>query len=120
VCCLPIEQGEEKRSDEMGKIVRIEGWRVISRETGCDVPPEKSKGARICGNFFGHPQISPGGPATTSCIVSAGQEEGVIVCESRPYQLGKVDPQYEAKFPRARERLLRSLPSESPQQLVPA
>ena len=59
----------------------------------------------LCGDVTGHPKLRNGYIETSSIVRAEGDE--VITKSGTRYTLGKPAPDYETKFPNARERLLR-------------
>jgi hypothetical protein len=84
---------------------KLEQWSVIDTRGPYD-PPEWAQPS-LTGTVTGHHRKSDGKSIVTSPI--AGVENGVVRTKSGTlYELGEVDPEYEAKFPGARERLFKS------------
>lgn len=86
-------------------MMRIEHWRVL-----CG-PYYKAptRGFRLVGDVFGHPERIEGQRIHTTPIVATNAETETVETESGSvYKLGKVAPYYERAFPGARERVLRS------------
>lgn len=100
------------------KVVRIENWSVVSREDDEYIPPEAEIPC-LSGNVFGHPHFNDGERVSTSDIIGCDEKEEVIICGSRRYKLGAVDPDYEREFPDAKRKLLKSLPGEQNQESEP-
>lgn len=103
----------------MATTVRIKNWRVVRRLATGDFAPEETEG-EVClyGELSGHPEIEDGALSTTSPIVGANKEKGVIICLSRPYSLGQPHPDYEAEFRKARQRLLKDWSRKTSKPLV--
>lgn len=86
-------------------IMRIENWSITwtLNQTNPYSAPELSHKA-VCGLVYGHPSFPDGHSIQTSRIVSI-DDYGVLTTGSGSvYQLGKVDPNYEAKYPNALAR----------------
>lgn len=88
-------------------MVRIENWSVAFGRGDKYLPPELEP---VClhGKVFGHPRFTDGEEITTSPIVGYDKEAGIVVCKSRQYRLGAINPDYEAKFPNAREKFIKT------------
>ena len=80
-------------------MLRLEQWSVVRKPYAT---PES--GGHLHGRAYGHPRFDDGEWVTTSPITAV--EGGIATTLSgSQYELGEVDPQYEAAFPNARERL---------------
>ncbi len=85
--------------------MRLENWSVFSDANPYQAPELGRK--YLQGYVLGHPSFNDGEHVHTTAIVAA--EDGVIVTASGSrYELGEVDPGYEAQYPGARERLLKA------------
>ena len=100
------------------KVVRIENWSVVPLDGDGYIPPEAGTPC-LSGNVFGHPHFNDGKRVSTSAIIGRDEKEEVIICGSRRYKLGAVDPDYEREFPDAKRKLLKSLPGEQNQESGP-
>lgn len=72
----------------------------------------RGNGACICGTSEGHPDpiFFDGETIRTSVIVGGDPENKTVLTNSGSiYQLGTVDPDYEAEFPDALNRFLKNL-----------
>ena len=88
--------------------VRIDGWMVSTPEQPYTAPELRVR--VLSGVVTGHPRHEDGKLVTTSSIKSLNPLEGIIVTFSgTQYILGEPDPHYEAAFPGAKDRLLKSL-----------
>lgn len=81
--------------------MRIENWSLLNvypyTAPECQQPS-------LNGDVFGHPDISDGMNITTSSVKKV--ENGIAETYSGSfYELGVVNPEYEAQFPNALERL---------------
>jgi hypothetical protein len=86
---------------------RIENWACV-----CDSDPYKApeqQAMQITGNVYFHPRVTPGNPITTSAVVGR-TVDGHIKTRNSIYALGRPAADYEAQFPGALERLLKTLP----------
>lgn len=90
-------------------VVRIENWLKYTHVDDCWTPPEL--GSQVLhGQVFGHPSFEDGERVHTSNLEGWDEEHQAVVTHSgRRYILGQVDPEYETKFPNAKERLIESL-----------
>ncbi len=71
------------------------------------LPPEH-RGQAFDGKVYGHPRFNDGDRITTSNIIEV--KNGRFITQSgSEYELGEVDPAYEAAFPGAKQRALDSL-----------
>ena len=84
-------------------IVQIENWSVIRSDPY--IAPEAGI-LRLHGNVFGHPKFPDGHEIQTSPIVGYDLITDEIICKSRRYKLGQVDPKYEEMFPDAKKKLI--------------
>lgn len=87
--------------------MKLRRWCAVSRTSPSLLPPEQE---RLClhGLVSGHPRCADGREVTTSLIVSRNGNK-VVTKSGSEYELGEVDPLYEAMFPNALDRLLRRL-----------
>lgn len=85
--------------------MKLENWSlVIVGDVDPYTPPELVK-LRAYGKVYGHPNFKDGDYITTSSIVRV--DNGHLVTHfGSEYELGEVDPNYEKRFPNARERVL--------------
>ena len=90
--------------------MRIENWAVITPVVDPYAAPETISPS-LRGQVYGHPRFDDGQWVTTSSIVGKNGKNEVITVSSSAYELGQADPQYEERFPGARDRLLNSLPN---------
>lgn len=84
--------------------MRLENWCVI--QTGDDYTAPEHRRQCLHGNVHGHHKFPAGKEVTTSAIVGKSGE-AVVTKSGQQYELGTVDAKYEAKFPNAKQRLLR-------------
>jgi len=85
---------------------KLEKWSVGAHPRDAWQPPENQPPC-LHGWLTGHPGHADGNEVTTSPIV--GVEGELVITESGTrYELGEVDPVYEALFPGARARLFES------------
>lgn len=78
-------------------MLRLENWSVVAGAEQCKC---------FIGNVYGHPNFEDGASGHTSVIEKINSEnETVETYSGSVYTLGEVDPEYEAQFPNARERL---------------
>lgn len=82
--------------------MKLENWAVVGHNPY--LAPELQY-QQLQGTVFDHPRFADGTFITTSAV--AGVEDGRIRTKSGSlYTLGEVNPEYEAEFPNARERIL--------------
>ena len=95
--------------------VRIENWAVVANRAEIDrtgQPP-----IRIRGFVTGHPHCVDGTEITTSPITHR-QEECYITSNGTHYELGRVAPEYDARFPKAKEGLLQCIPERNGDETI--
>ena len=84
--------------------MRIENWSIMMSSPEPYNAPEQQV-AMLQGLVYDHPRFHDGDPITTSAIV--GIEDGKVRTRSGSlYELGEVDPYYEAAYPGARARVM--------------
>lgn len=90
---------------------RLENWSVVTAPDPYVAPEMRTN--RLNGDVYNHPSFPEGHCITTSKIESC--KDGAIITRSGSvYALGVVDHIYEAYFPDAKERLLKSLSAVTP------
>ncbi len=83
--------------------MKLENWSIVTRITDPYLAPECS--ISLHGVIFDHPYIEDGNVITTSNIVAV--EDGLVITRSgSKYNLGDPHPDYEARYPNAKERIL--------------
>lgn len=83
--------------------MKLEQWSVGRHKRDQYRPPEDCPPC-LHGFVTGHPKKADGSEITTSLIIRAVGD--AIETESGSlYELGEVDPEYEARYPNARARL---------------
>lgn len=81
--------------------IRIEDWHV----SGNPYAAPEVRTLHLSGKIYGHQDFPNGSNVSTSAI--DGSENGLIKTKSGSlYEIGSVNPDYEAKFPNAKARLL--------------
>lgn len=86
--------------------MRIEQWAVVVLPGQSVFMAPECRANALHGFAYGHPRFADGEEITTSALV--GVEDGKIRTKSGSvYELGEVDPKYEAEYPGARERILK-------------
>lgn len=86
--------------------MKLENWSIVSVNFSPYTPPELLPKA-LHGLVYGNPKFADGEEVTTTPI--AGVRDGKAVTRSGSvYELGTVNPNYEAQYPGARERFLGS------------
>jgi hypothetical protein len=85
---------------------RLEQWAFVSLPRSGYKAPEQMT-FTFTGIVYGHPRFGDGDPVTTSGFVEYDPDEGVFITHSGSrYTLGQPHPDYEARFPNARERVV--------------
>lgn len=86
----------------------LQNWSVIHSPSDSYKPPETLQHF-LCGDVTNHPEIKDNSNITTSAIMRIYEEDGNLCCQTshRVYQLGVIDPEYEAQNPNAIKRLLK-------------
>lgn len=88
-------------------VIRLENWSLITSNGSGYQSPEQ-RGLQLAGNVYGHPRFKNGHPILSSEII--GYKDGVIITFSgSKYELGEVDPNYELKYPDAKNRVEKLL-----------
>jgi len=87
--------------------MKLDRWCVISRTT-LSLPPPEQERCCLHGSVSGHPRCLDGKQVTTSLVVSRSGNK-VVTKSGSEYELGDADPDYEALYPNARQRLLAGL-----------
>lgn len=88
--------------------MRIEAWSVVWSESDPYSPPEM-KTQHLSGNVYGHNRFYDGTGITTTAIVAVSGGR-VVTRSGSEYELGDPEPEYEAAYPNAKQRLLGTLP----------
>lgn len=91
--------------------MKIENWAVVESIVNPYAAPEM-RALSLQGQVFGHPRFNDGQYITTSSIDKKNDRDEVVTISGSSYELGRVDPSYEEKFPNARNKLLNSLKGE--------
>lgn len=86
--------------------MKIEQWSVVQGGYDSYTAPEL-RARHLQGIVQEHPRFTPGTLITTSSIAGL-RGESVVTNSGTLYELGEVDPRYEAQFPEARDRFLKS------------
>lgn len=86
--------------------MRIDNWSLVVDPDPYKAPEQLIP--RIQGIVFGNPKFSEGLAVTTSAVVGR-RGDNVCTRSGSEYQLGYVDPLYEAAFPDALNRLFKTL-----------
>lgn len=103
----------------MATTVRIKNWVVIDDSSMTCPPPDCRDGRRrLFGRCYDDSGIPDIVPIATSAIISADHQTGIVVCKSQSYKPGQPHPDYEAKFPKARQRLLEAWSRRTSKPLV--
>jgi hypothetical protein len=90
------------------KPIQIENWAVVT--SGDPYTPPECRVQCLSSTAVNHPRLG-GQHVTTSKLV--GQRNGLVLTYSGSlYQLGVVNPEYEAAYPDARKRLMTTLPEK--------
>lgn len=94
----------------MSTAVRLENWSVCVREDPY-CPPELLT-QHLQGEAYGHPRFPDGERVTTTPIVRVSPEGIVATASGSRYQLGAVNPDYEAQYPNALNRVRLNAPAQ--------
>lgn len=86
----------------------LQQWGVSSRVIDPYKAPEQGV-LCLVGRVYGHEAI-PDGVSITSTGIVGRHDDKVCTKSGSEYTLGDVDPEYEALYPNARERLFSTLP----------
>lgn len=81
---------------------RLDNWSVVGTFDPYQAPEQQVK--KLHGQVSDHPMFPDGVMITTSAI-AAIEADTVVTHSGSRYELGIVDPGYEAAYPNARERL---------------
>jgi hypothetical protein len=106
--CLPAQQFTKGEV----KYMKIQQWSIISKSDWRFQSPDTGEGY-LHGTIVGHPVIEDGKEITTSRIVGRSKDK-ILTKSGSEYELDGVDPEYEAAFPRAHERLMKRLADSGP------
>jgi hypothetical protein len=87
---------------------RLENWSVTYTNESLYDPPEVWD-YRLQGKVYGHPNFPDGDFIVISVPLGWDEETKEVICLSRRYKLGKVNPAYNKQFPNARKRVIASL-----------
>ncbi len=90
--------------------MRIENWAVVFPPSISPYTPPELLKQSLQGEVFGHPKCNDGRRITTSSIVGKNNRNEILTYSGGTYELGQIDPAYEAQFPGAKNKLLSSLP----------
>lgn len=87
--------------------MKLENWGMVAIPSNPCQAPELGVMC-LSGEIYGSPKFKDGVVVTTSEIVGR-YGELVATYSGSHYELGQPHPEYEGKFPNARERLLNAL-----------
>ena len=85
--------------------IKIEDWAVVYLPTASHRSPEQTT-KHLRGRVQSHPQRPAKAIVTTSSLVGC---RGNMAKNGHAYELGKIRTEYEAQFPNALERFLKTL-----------
>ena len=86
--------------------IRLENWALLSDADGFKAPELVLY--RFRGKVYNHPRFNDGSGIVTTAIES--YKNGIFVTASgSEYTLGEVNPEYEALYPGALERIIKSI-----------
>jgi aspartate 1-decarboxylase len=94
------------------KAARLEDWSLVDAPDNGLTAPEIRQRALV-GIVTGHPNHDDGKRIRTSAIAGKAGEV-IYTCSGAVYELGEPHPDYEAKFPGARRRVIDSIPPMNP------
>lgn len=92
--------------------MRLERWSLRSRPYGRWESPEEA-GVCLFGHVMGHPLHQDGKEVLTTAVLHLGLD-CIVTKSGSEYELGTVDPDYEQRYPRAEQRLVRALNQSQP------
>jgi hypothetical protein len=90
--------------------IRLENWSVVTDADPYKAPEQLV--SRLHGQAFGHPRFADGSEVTTSRVMGCSESKdhlAIVTGSGSHYVLGEVDPDYEERYPNARERFWKSL-----------
>jgi hypothetical protein len=85
----------------------LENWSIVNINDNPYDPSEMIIQA-LHGIVYGHYNFQDGSHITTSRI-KAYKNGKIVTVSGSEYDLGEIDPEYEALYPNARDRLIKSL-----------
>ena len=90
-------------------MIRLENWSLVCANPDPYQPPE-AQVQSMHGNVYGHARFQDGDEITTTPIKRINVVDASLLVHTRNsvYELGSVDPQYEAAYPNARARLVKA------------
>jgi hypothetical protein len=88
-------------------MIRLDNWAVVCGGDPYTAPELQTN--HLIGTVSGHPEHADGKEVRTSRIVGIEGEDVVVTSSGSRYQLGEVDPTYEAMFSNAKERVIASI-----------
>ena len=104
------DNSDHKKDIPEEKRMRIENWAVIFPPSISPYTPPELLKQSLQGKVFGNPRFNDGKFVTTSSITGKNSRNEILTHSGSAYELGEIDPTYEAQFPNAKNILLRSLP----------
>jgi hypothetical protein len=104
------DNSDHKKDIPEEKRMKIENWAVIFPPSVSPYTPPELLKQSLQGEIFGHPKFNDGKRITTSSIVGKNSRNEILTHSGSIYELGQIDPAYEAQFPDAKNKLLSSLP----------
>ena len=88
--------------------MKMENWAVVFTDHEYTAP--ELRVPKLGGNVYGHPRFEDGEEVVTSRIVSI-ENKKVLTESGSLYELGEINPNYEAMFPDAEKRLINQIVS---------
>jgi hypothetical protein len=95
-------------------VVVINNWAVVTTRSAAQTasPP-----IHLRGIVTGHPTYADGTEITTSHITHR-KGYHLVTCNGTHYQLGTVNPAYQAQYPQALQGLLRRIPEKNEEETI--
>ena len=96
-------------------IVRIDLWAIVAKRGAGD--QSGLPRIHLRGTVTGHPTYRDGSELTTSHITHRSGER-LVTCNGTHYELGQVHPDYNSRFPNAREELFKRFPHQAVEETI--
>jgi hypothetical protein len=95
-------------------VVAINNWAVVTTRSAAQTstPP-----IHLRGIVAGHPNHPDGTEITTSHITHR-KGDHLVTCNGTHYQLGAVNPAYQAQYPQAFQGLMRRIPEKTQEETI--
>lgn len=86
--------------------MRLENWELLTSADEYESPEQRR--LALSGDVYGHPVYPDGRRVYTSRIIGL-EGESIVTRSGSRYELGEPHPDYEARYPGARARILVAL-----------